>query len=197
MDLSLYMLKVQQIDKKIARNFVVNNHYLKRSPNITQCFGLFKKDDLIGVITFSRPHSSSLVKKFNPYKVHELSRLCIIADKRKNLASFFVSKALKLLGSDLVVSFADPNHGHLGFVYQASNWTYLGQNRDKTEYKVKGLEHKHELSILYGFRMPELKEFYGDRLYKTKKKGLHRYLYIRKTHPLYPSLTVLPYPKIL
>lgn len=51
--------------------------------------------------------------------------------------------ALKMLkramsGLRLVVSFADPEHGHVGGIYQAGGWTYAGRSMASDEYIVNG-----------------------------------------------------------
>jgi hypothetical protein len=76
---------------------------------------------------------------FRNYKVRtlELNRLVINEGKEKGTLSYFVSQCLKQLPKPLcVVSFADPNNGHHGYIYQATNWLYAGlsekggKNRD-------------------------------------------------------------------
>jgi hypothetical protein len=39
----------------------------------------------------------------------------------------------------LVVSFADPDHGHVGGIYQAGNWFYAGKTSPADEYLVNGV----------------------------------------------------------
>ena len=54
-----------------------------------------------------------------------------------------VSIALRMLkrqcpGIRLVVSFADPEQGHVGGVYKAGGWLYAGKTNAKDEYIYKG-----------------------------------------------------------
>ena len=41
-------------------------------------------------------------------------------------------------GLRLVISFADPEHGHVGAIYQAGNWLYAGMTAPADEYIVNG-----------------------------------------------------------
>ncbi|MBT6501613.1 MAG: hypothetical protein HOK67_17100 [Deltaproteobacteria bacterium] len=62
----------------------------------------------------------------------ELRRLCCIDNTPKNTESYFISKTLILLrkiGIRKVLSLADPNYGHNGGIYKASNFTLLGEER--------------------------------------------------------------------
>ena len=91
-------------------------HYLKRLPALQFCFGLYEKNELVGVVTFGSPPSKNLCEGVcgKEYKnnVLELSRLCLLNNK-KNEASFFISKALKFLPQpSIIVSYADISQGH-------------------------------------------------------------------------------------
>jgi hypothetical protein len=57
--------------------------------------------------------------------------------------SRIVAIALRLLkhanpGLRLVVSFADPEHGHVGGIYQAGGWVFAGMSQPSEEYLVNG-----------------------------------------------------------
>jgi hypothetical protein len=47
----------------------------------------------------------------------------------------FIALERKLLGQcHALVSYADPNAGHVGTVYRAASWTYLGQSEESRAY---------------------------------------------------------------
>ena len=58
--------------------------------------------------------------------VLELNRLWVDDVLPPNTESWFVSRALKLLPARIVVSYADPAHGHYGYIYRALNFNYSG-----------------------------------------------------------------------
>ena len=66
--------------------------------------------------------------------VYELSRLVMNDGHEKNLSSFFVSRCLKLIPQpNVIVSYADPNNGHNGYIYQATNFIYCGLAEPKNK----------------------------------------------------------------
>ena len=60
-------------------------------------------------------------------KVIELN-LCL-QDNHRNQSSYLISQSLKLLEKlKIVVSYADTSKGHVGYVYQATNFIYTGMS---------------------------------------------------------------------
>jgi hypothetical protein len=93
----------------------------------------------------------------------ELRRLALIDDTPKNTESFFIGRTLKWLNKNTnyayVISFADPNHGHEGTIYKASNFVY------------DGLENSGNPRVLqYGDKQIHLRQMYQkkDGQYDTK-----------------------------
>lgn len=122
-------MEIRPIDSRTAADLVIKNHYLHRRPPISYAFGLYSDDELVGVVTFGTPASRHLQKSAcpsDPSKVIELNRLWVDDVMPRNTESWFVSRALKLLPPRIVVSYADPVHGHLGFIYRALNFNYAG-----------------------------------------------------------------------
>lgn len=121
-------MKVETLDKSLANDLVVRNHYLHRRPNNGFSFGLYD-DVLIGCVVFGVPASRHLQKSVcpsNPDLVIELNRLWVDDAAPRNTESFFVAQALKKLPAFLVVSYADTAQGHTGIVYRALSFNYAG-----------------------------------------------------------------------
>ena len=153
-------LKVMSIDKKQSYDWLLNKHYAKRIPSISYCFGLYLHNKLIGVCTFGFPPNYNYNNGkcvFNNYEclTLELNRLIVNESLPKNTLSFFVSKCLKILPKpSCIVSYADRNSGHNGYIYQATNWIYTGESTPKhkyifengTEFDVRrGIENKGKI----------------------------------------------------
>jgi len=199
--------------KRISRNecapFILGIHYAKRWPSITHAFGLFDSDELVGVVTYGTPASAPLKRGIagDQYKrqILELNRLCLKYNRR-NEASMLVGASLKLLPESIVVSFADTEQGHFGYVYQACNFIYCGLSAKRTDWKVKGKEHLHGQTVADEFRGTKnraaaMREKYGDDFYLKPRPRKHRYLYLvgdkrfkrkAKAAIKYPEM---PYPK--
>lgn len=121
--------EVRPISARQAAAVVVEHHYLHRRPPISHAFGLYGVDGLGGVVTFGTPASRHLQMgacPSSPADVVELNRLWVDDAWPRNSESWFVSRALKLLPPRIVVSYADPAYGHLGYIYRALNFHYAG-----------------------------------------------------------------------
>jgi hypothetical protein len=115
--------------------------------------------------------------------VYELNRLIVNDGHDKNLTSYFVSQCLKKLPKPMiVVSYADKSQGHNGYIYQATNFKYLGLSHTQKDWKIKGMEDKHSRTLMDEFAFTEnrielLKQKYGDLLYQVQREPKHRYVY--------------------
>ena len=201
---------VRPIIPEDAHPWLLSKHYAHRLCPISYAFGAFEGNNLIGIVTYGTPVSSTLRdgvcgKDFSS-SVLELNRLC--CESRKNLASSLVGRSLGLLPKpSIVVSYADTGQGHIGFVYQATNFIYTGLSAKFKDPMVKGMEHKHHTTIGdegrgHPSRIEFLKNKYGaENVYYIERDRKHRYVYFcgSKTQKkaLLKSLKyeVLPYPK--
>lgn len=124
---------ISSIDSYLCKDWLLYKHYAKRIPSIEYSFGVYNGQVLVGVCTFGCPprvmnNAESIFKTYR-VKTLELNRLVINDDLDKNVLSFFVSKCLRFLPTPCcVVSYADSDFGHNGYIYQATNWIYAGLN---------------------------------------------------------------------
>jgi hypothetical protein len=173
-------VKVLPIKPFETYSWLLNKHYAKRIPQIMFAFGLYVNGVMKGVVTFGIPASPSLCmgicgKEYLSI-VLELNRLCLL-DNHKNEASYLVSNAIKLLPKpSIIVSYADNAHGHVGYIYQATNFIYTGLSANRVDWAVKGLEHKHCKTLSDGMTLETIKAKYGDDFYYTERSRKHRYI---------------------
>lgn len=178
---------VRPIERVDCEPFVIGIHYAKRWPSISYAFGLFHLDALVGVVTYGTPPSAPLrtgiAGKELSSRVIELNRLCL-KNNTKNEASFLVSSSLRMLPKGMIViSFADTEQGHKGYVYQACNFTYHGLSAKRTNWAVKGKEHLHGQTIADEFRgvkdrVKAMRGKYGDDFYLAPRPRKHRYVFV-------------------
>lgn len=200
---------VEQISYQEAMEIVVANHYLHRKAPCSMAFGLFHEAnplECFGVVCYGVSASSTLLKGIcgveQANNVYELTRLWVNDSVPKNGESFLIGRTLRLLDKEIVVSFADSSQGHVGVVYQATNWFYTGLSAKFRDPKVRGLEHQHHATYAHGLSNRQVIEKFGiDNVYFVDRPRKHRYVFFnaskkRKTELLsllrYP---VLPYPK--
>lgn len=172
----------------------MKRHYAKKIPSISYAFGLFKKNKLEGVISYGLPASAPEYIAWKPFKLLELNRLVIKEGHIKNLVSFFISKTFKLIPSPTVlISYSDYNQGHIGYVYQATNWIYTGVGKGSKMFLLQDGTIKHSRHIGKE-NSTNIKEIY-------KSTGKARYYYFlgnkkeKKEMKKMLRFPILPYPK--
>jgi hypothetical protein len=201
---------VAAIAPELAMPLILNVHYARRSPSISYAFGLYKNGEVVGIVTYGTPPSSTLrnglIGKEMAGRVLELNRLCLM-NNEPNVASNLVGKSLKMLPRPTaIVSFADTAHGHFGYVYQATNFIYCGLSANRTDWKIRGEEHLHGQTISDRFRgvknrAQAMRDEYGDRFYLLLRSRKHRYVYFngskkeRKEMLAALKYPILSYPK--
>lgn len=196
-------LEVKRISYEDTKPFLLQIHYARRMPCIQYAFGLFDNDKIIGVCTYGQPASPSLCKGIageeNRKNVLELNRLALLPDCPKNSASFLVGNSLKKLPRDLfIVSYADAEGwGHIGYVYQATNWIYTGMTKRRTDKYSEGHSRhylegetrrqirtaKHRYVFLTGDKKKQLRELKYP-IINQYPKGNSRHYDISKPIPL-------------
>lgn len=194
-------MEVVILKQKECKDWLLKKHYLKRMPTIRVAFGLVVNDRVEGVCTFS-----NAVARFDlSTQPYELSRLVLNDRVEQNTLSWFLSQCLKRFPEPtIIVSYADENWGHHGYIYQATNWIYTGRSSCEKIYWVDGVEtHRRTLYSRYGTSsIPKLVEK-GHEIKSDIQVGKHRYFQItgnrkeRKTlkKEILKKYEVLPYPK--
>lgn len=183
--------KIEEIKYEDTKEFILRKHYAQRMPPVSYAFGLFRHDEMVGVLTIGKPASRTLCVGIcgqqHAHKVYELNRLVTLDGLHKNALSYFVSGVMrKLKGEDLIiVSYADSGVGHHGYIYQATNFLYTGATKERTDqYRPGNKHHRH-----------------ADDRYKHLRKvrtAKHRYVYFTGDKKKYMKLLnykILPYPK--
>jgi len=149
-----------RIDERLARLAVIERHYLHRPCPISWAFGIVIDEKLKGVLTVGRPCSRTVCEgvcgKERSPDVYELNRLWLDETLPSNSESQFIGWCLrelrKINRKMIVVSYADTKpsegapQGHLGIIYQSSNWLYTGTSTpfaDKVRGKMIERSSKH------------------------------------------------------
>ena len=203
--MGLCLMKVLPIKNEETYPWLLQKHYAKRIPQIMFAFGLYEENQLVGVVTYGIPASPALCMgicgKEYADKVLELNRVCLM-NNDKNQASFLVANSIKLLPKPtIIVSYADTAKGHVGYVYQATNFLYTGLSANRVDWTVKGLEHKHSKTLSDGMTLESIKEKYGDDFYYIERSRKHRYIYFHGNKTQKKAMNNLlkyevePYPK--
>ena len=159
--------EIRQIPFSETKHWILNIHYAKRLPSISYAYGLYRHNEMVGMVSYGTPASPSLCKGIcgeeHRSDVIEQNRL-VLRDNLPNEASFLVSRSLKMLPTPkVVVSYADTAQDHAGIVYQATNWLFTGTTKKRTD--MAGKDGKHSRHHL------------GDRTNRINRSAKHRYVY--------------------
>jgi len=180
-------MKAQVIPAKQTHDWLLKKHYAHAIPSISYAFGLYVDGVLSGVITYGTPPSPPLrvgiAGEEWKDKVLELNRLVINDDAPENAASFLVGYSLrKLPKPSIVVSYADTEQGHVGYIYQASNFLYTGLSAKRTNWKIDGIDKDphtiHDMFRGESNRAQKVRDKYGDKFFLVERSRKHRYVYI-------------------
>lgn len=150
---------VEPCNRSEIREFIEKHHY---SHNINGVrgdffFKLIHEGEIVGAMLYGKP---AMKGQWQPYgekesDVIELRRLVLIDNTPRNMESYFIGKTLRWLRQNTtikcVVSYADPEYGHEGVVYKASNFTLRGTTAPGKVINYKGKRyHDRSSRAKYG-----------------------------------------------
>lgn len=127
---------VTDVPFQVGRQLVIDYHYAQGGSNTyVYMHGLYRRCDttLMGVAWWLPPTRVACESVNKQYwkQVLSLTRLVILPGAPKNACSFLLSKSIKLIAEDgrfvSLVTYADESQNHVGTIYKASNWEYVGK----------------------------------------------------------------------
>ena len=202
---ALQHIQVKPIAKGVARQIMVRHHYLHSLPGGTYlAFGTFVGTRLLGAVSLGVGpfNSPSLVARAEADDCLTLTRLWVSDDLPKNSESKILGIVLRNLRryTDLkfVLTYADPTQGHLGTIYQATNWIYTGLSNPTPLYDLGDgrLRHCRSVSASLGTRSVRHLSDNGVPIRLVPQAAKHRYIYfIDPSWRPQLRVSVLPYPK--
>ena len=190
-----------------AANYACKTYHYSRShpcsPRVQ--IGVWEGPRFVGAIIFSRGAAKSLGVRFGleQDRFCELTRVAL--SKHRHPVTRMVAVAIRMLknlnpGLRLIISFADPEQGHVGAIYQAGGWTYTGTSMPSQMFVDKNGRKWHARqasktgkAVMFNRTLNVVKR--GDCT-KVIAPGKHRYVF-----PLDDEMRAvvaplaLPYPK--
>ena len=199
-------LSIRAINKSVAKDIIINNHYSGLWTKVSYAIGLFTsdveehpffsgvEDKLIGVACYGDPigrlSGQSISEMLDRTEVLELVRLFVFDGYGSNIESWFLGKTFDWLRENVpqikgLISYSDPKEGHAGTIYQATNWIYQGNSlrfNDSWSFKFdENGEWQHGRTIFpyYGTNNPnEIQKQVTKPFWIRKEPRKHRYVYI-------------------
>jgi hypothetical protein len=163
-------LKIDWATHDAARYACEHWHYSRcLPPSKTAKFGVWENGKFVGAVVYGVGATSSLVKQYGLQMQEGCELIRIAMCHHQTPVSKIVAISLRILkktfpGLRLVVSFADPEQGHHGGIYQAGGWIFNGNSQSSDEYiylgkrwqgrafrhKYKGMEKHPSVQIVRG-----------------------------------------------
>lgn len=155
---TLKRLRVEAVPAARVTALIATEHYLHSMPAVTrECFAVRLDDSLVGAAVFSQGgrYAYRVFAGASPSHVLTLARFWTADELPPNNESRVLGIILRLLGRDerykFVLSYADPAAGHVGTIYQATGWLYLGETEPERSLIIDGKPvHPRTVSTRYG-----------------------------------------------
>ena len=137
---------------------------------------------------------------------YELNRFCMADSEGRNSESQAISLGIKWIKRyhphiKLLVSYAGRKEGNVGYIYQATNWEYLGYFISPGFWIIDGREY-HQLTLWYYYNRSDYTDLpFHDALCKMYNQVIQtwtkQFIYIQRLDPtLTLASEILPYPKV-
>ena len=166
---------------------VAREHYLHSMPAAAcLCFAIYHDSMLLGAVVFTAGarHGYRLLQAARPQEVVTLARLWLSERCPKNSESRVIGVVLRHLRrhSDwkLLLSYADPSAGHVGTIYQATGWLYLGQGAASSYLDMGDGRLQHPRSVYEQYGSNAVRHLRNTGIPATRRylPGKHRYAYV-------------------
>lgn len=151
---------IREIDKEIAISFIRTYHYSKIMPRLTKYYlGFYEGEKLCGVVTlgWGTQPLQTIKKLFNKHEMKtqdylEIGKMCFLPEcnETRSFGSRVCSKLVKWCKQNteclFLYTLADGIMGKCGYVYQASNFQYIGKFKTSVYMDIKSGEKVHPRS---------------------------------------------------
>ena len=205
---------IAPINSSKAFQFVSYWHYSGKGTKKAKLnLGVFRKEDglLIGVLQWGTSANENInlskyvKEEINRDEYLELNRFCMADSEGRNSESQAISLGIKWIKQNrpdirLLISYAGRVEGNYGYIYQATNWEYLGHFVSFGFWLLDGKEH-HQIGMwnIYKKQCDQLKPFKEAicELYNSVVQiWSKQFIYIQRLdNKLTPATELLPYPK--
>lgn len=185
---------VRPVKHREALALISDLHYSGGGPNTSvAALGLYHQEgsELLGAALWLPPiiTAARTVEPERPHGVLSLSRLAVHPDAPKNAASFLIGACQRHLDErwETLLTFADEAVGHVGGIYQATNWDYAGVTAPRPVWRLGG----RIVSPKRGPRTLTHAQMLDEGAELVSRSRKHRYVLRRgqpmRRHPAYPK----------
>ena len=174
------VLRLDWCSHAAAKYAVEHWHYSRRMPAGKMVrIGVWENERFIGCVLFGRGANNNIGKAYglDQTEVCELVRVAL--GDHVCAVSRIGSIAIRMLRSlaprlRLLVSYADPAHGHHGGIYQAMGWVYSGVSEGTHQIVLPNGQRMHKRSARAKYGTNDAALLGGVWVYPEQK---HKYIY--------------------
>lgn len=182
--LELERCTVQPVNYATAKTVLEEAHYIGKPGSTQVALGLYADNVIGGVITFGTiATAKAICGPEHASEVLELTRLTCYPFMPENSESWFIAQSFRWLSRNrpdihIIVSYADPSAGHIGYVYQATNFLYTGMSSPNKVFVTEAGEVIHtrgafDIRRLARTQTPDTTtaQLFDDDDYRDKRTG--------------------------
>jgi len=202
---ALHELRLQPISLVAAKHIIIRNHYLHSFPGGTKLhIGVFLGTRLLGALTLGvGPFLGyKIVRDAEPTDVITLTRLWLSDELPSNTESKVLGILLRELKKStnlkFVLAYSDPAAGHVGTIYQGTNWFYIGLSSATPLYDIGDgkLHYSRSLAHQLGSHSMKYWNSKGLAVKTIPQMAKHKYIYfLDESWRSRLAVPELPFPK--
>lgn len=147
------MITLKRATPEAVRYACLNFHYAKSVPSAKYAYNVYNaENEWCGVIIFGGGATPNIASAMKAAKGEVVELVRVALNGKQEYTSKCVAEAIKRLHKDapqikIIVSYADPEQGHVGTIYQATNWIYIGTTEEFSH------SNKAQGYLIHGKRM--------------------------------------------
>lgn len=169
-------LKLDWCSYDAAKYAVKHWHYSEKMPaGKLVRFGVWEDSEFKGVVIFGQSAAPQRGQPYGmkPLDVCELLRVALKEHESEvtKIIKVAISKLIKFCPKiKLIVSYADPEQGHHGGIYQGGNWVFVGMSQPK--WTINGIHNR-----AFDGSLTKAKKRFGDNVKIERHLEKYKYLY--------------------
>ncbi len=180
-------LRVLPASPKAVSGVIEQEHYLHSMPAAPRaCFGVYLDGSLLGAVVFtSGPRQGfRLLSGSRPQEVATLARLwlsdALPGNSESRVLGFVLRHLRKHTPWKLLLSYADPEARHVGTIYQATGWLFLGQTPASSYLDLGDGRLHHPRSVYQRLGSNAVRHLRNTGVMATRRPqaGKFRYVYL-------------------
>jgi len=197
-------MRLEKASGKAIRYACMMFHYAKAVPQIRLGYSVFNDaGEWCGVILYSNGANPQIASEFDLVQGQVIELVRVALNGKQEATSKALGMSLQMLKKDaplveVVVSFADRNQGHIGTIYQATNWFYIDERANERGIFLNGkLTHRRSINKKYGTStLSWLRDNVDKNAEIIKGKSKIKYVFpLTKNQRKILSIIAKPYPK--